>query len=606
MLKVVPGAYLIAAAVLGSSLLFADVVILNDGKMFEGEVTDKGDTIEVKTPFGALTFKKEAVKKVVKSPAEMTADAATCHRLSRGVFDEAMKIEGNPKARNNKLRAAAELLEKALQIYREAREIFSGPEHENLDKEIASVIQELRVYRDKMETDNAPPAMTVPPAPGQTAASNAQPPDLLPPPPLPPAVTFKLEGAIEGESLEVVNCTAGAATPQKRAAAWPGPWSNETQLWWHGGKPGDRLKLRFKSEESGRKTLVLGLIKSFDYGIFKITINGKTVAPALDLYASTISPAGESLYAADLKAGANDLELEIVGSNLSAKSSTPDLRPCMLGLDYLMIRPAGWKPAAAGTPLASGAPAGKAPPAAAGNGTPTPTSLSEADRLLDEAKKAIEKKQYTTARTSLDRILKQHADESAATEAKTLLESIPHPDGRLVCGFDKSEDLKAWRVIRGPRPITFDLSTIPGEFKEGSGAAKLSLGKDNEYATGAIVKDFDKFDEKRFRGVSLWIYQKSPSPGRLEVAFIRPKQGQLPWADRYSRNELGSCYQATIPLGFTGWQQIKLPMAQFQQRGGSGGKIAWSEVGAIVLYDSSRKGIDILLDSLRFIEADAK
>ena len=43
-------------------------------------------------------------------------------------------------------------------------------------------------------------------------------------------------------------------------------------------------------------------------------------------------------------------------------------------------------------------------------------------------------------------------------------------------------------------------------------------------------------------------------------------------------------------------------MREFQQRG----RISWREVGALVIYEPSRKGMEVLLDSLRFVETEKK
>jgi hypothetical protein len=121
-----------------------------------------------------------------------------------------------------------------------------------------------------------------------------------------------------------------------------------------------------------------------------------------------------------------------------------------------------------------------------------------------------------------------------------------------------------------------------------------------------VVLELGDFDEKRFRGLSFWIHQARPSPGRLEVAFIRPGQKRLPFIDRWGGSEMGACIYRAIPLDFVGWKQVRIPASAFRTRGatGSRGKIGWRDVGALVLYDASRKGVDVVIDGLRFLEAD--
>jgi HEAT repeat protein len=160
----------------------ADILILNDGKRIEGDITDKGNLYEVKTRFGTLTVDKTEVKKVVKAPAQMTAEAETCRKLARGMYDDALNTE-DIKERNRKLTAGLELLEKALKGYTEAREVFTGSEYDYLDRESAKVVQEMRLYRDKMGTELTP--KPAPPPPPEPVA--VKPPDPVPVAPPPPA-----------------------------------------------------------------------------------------------------------------------------------------------------------------------------------------------------------------------------------------------------------------------------------------------------------------------------------------------------------------------------------------------------------------------------------
>jgi hypothetical protein len=236
---------------------------------------------------------------------------------------------------------------------------------------------------------------------------------------------------------------------------------------------------------------------------------------------------------------------------------------------------------------------------------PTPASAAPADKLLADARKMADAKRATEARTIAARLLKQYPDTPAAEEAQTLLNTLPHPDGRLVSGFDTEADLKAWHVYR-PRLVKLAPVAEPKEIYEGKGAARMTVTRDTDHTTGAIILELGKFDETRFRGLSLWIYQAQPSPGRLEVAFIRGKQESLTWVSEEGDSEIGACLYWATPLNFTGWRQFKVSAQQFLPRGSGGvsGKITWRDVGAVVIYDAARKGMDVVLDSLRFIELE--
>ncbi|GMV93961.1 MAG: hypothetical protein AMXMBFR82_37390 [Candidatus Hydrogenedentota bacterium] len=149
----------------------------------------------------------------------------------------------------------------------------------------------------------------------------------------PPAPAPKVvEGALEGESLKVVEHTGGNAVVQS-SDAWE--WSREQQLWWRDGKPGDRLTVEFPVEKAGRYDVRAVFTKAVDYGIMRLLINGEEVNPARDFYNNgVIATPEESFGTFELKAGANTFTAEIVGANAEA------IPGHMFGLDYLLLVPA--------------------------------------------------------------------------------------------------------------------------------------------------------------------------------------------------------------------------------------------------------------------------
>jgi parallel beta-helix repeat protein len=139
-------------------------------------------------------------------------------------------------------------------------------------------------------------------------------------------------GAIEGERLRVLHKTAGEAGPQDMAGFGAG-WSLDEHLWWRGARPGDALRLRFESPSEGKHSLFLALTAAPDYGIVKISINGAVAAEAVDLFAPKVSKREEiGLKGVELAKGANELTVEIVGSNPKANPKNH-----MFGLDYLRV-----------------------------------------------------------------------------------------------------------------------------------------------------------------------------------------------------------------------------------------------------------------------------
>lgn len=138
-------------------------------------------------------------------------------------------------------------------------------------------------------------------------------------------------GAIEGEALKILE-HKGEAHPQDMEGFGDG-WSRGSHLWWRDAKQGDTLRLEFASTKEGKQTLVLAMTKAPDYGIVKISVNGAVIAEEVDLYDAKVVPTGEREFAVELKSGANELKVEIVGTNPKANPKN-----YMFGLDYLRIK----------------------------------------------------------------------------------------------------------------------------------------------------------------------------------------------------------------------------------------------------------------------------
>lgn len=142
---------------------------------------------------------------------------------------------------------------------------------------------------------------------------------------------FRVPGAIEGESLRIVERTGGKTEVQGGAQHG---WSGNRQLWWLEGKPGDRLVLEIPSPKAGRARVKANLTKAVDYGIVAIALNGKEVEKPIDRFHPDVKHDVVDLGVFDLQEGTNRLEVRIVGSNPSA------VKKHMFGLDYLLLEPA--------------------------------------------------------------------------------------------------------------------------------------------------------------------------------------------------------------------------------------------------------------------------
>lgn len=148
-----------------------------------------------------------------------------------------------------------------------------------------------------------------------------------PPPPAP-----RVEGAQEGESLKVLRATAGAARVQAMGGFAGGKWSGGQQLFWTGGKPGERLELEIEVASAGTYQLAAVLTKARDYAIVRLALDGQPLGEPIDLYAPQVVTTGELTWPAQpLAAGKHTLAITIEGASAAAVKSH------LVGLDYVRL-----------------------------------------------------------------------------------------------------------------------------------------------------------------------------------------------------------------------------------------------------------------------------
>jgi hypothetical protein len=147
---------------------------------------------------------------------------------------------------------------------------------------------------------------------------------LLAPPKLDPPKP--VEGAIEGENLDVVEMTGG----QREAQGGFWALSAGKQLWWRGAEVGNRLRIRVPVKEAGTYEIVGHLGHAADYGIHRMRINGKDLGTH-DFFGQGVEWKRIVLGTVELPQGDAILEVEAVGANPNAKPGR------MFGLDYLLL-----------------------------------------------------------------------------------------------------------------------------------------------------------------------------------------------------------------------------------------------------------------------------
>jgi hypothetical protein len=141
-----------------------------------------------------------------------------------------------------------------------------------------------------------------------------------------------VEGALEGETLKVIE-TTGGKTKVQGMDGFGNKWSNGAQLWWTGAKPGSTLSLAVPVAEAGKYALKAVLTKAKDYGMISVALDGKPVVTDFDGFNAEKVILTDALDwgTHDLQVGEHKLTFTITGANPSAVKSH------MVGLDYVKL-----------------------------------------------------------------------------------------------------------------------------------------------------------------------------------------------------------------------------------------------------------------------------
>jgi len=154
----------------------------------------------------------------------------------------------------------------------------------------------------------------------------------------PRQVSLPVDGEIMigDDKLKVAEVNRGAVQQQPMSGFKADTWSGGTHLWWTKGQPGDRVVIQFSLENAGRYDVGAVFTKAHDYGKFRVKLNGETVVESIDLFnKATVITTGEiSLGTREMKAGLNQLVLELLGANQEATPGN------MAGIDHLRLVPA--------------------------------------------------------------------------------------------------------------------------------------------------------------------------------------------------------------------------------------------------------------------------
>ncbi len=146
--------------------------------------------------------------------------------------------------------------------------------------------------------------------------------------------TGRVPGAIEGESVQVLNRTGGMSQSQDMSAFRAERWSGSSQLWWTGAKPGDVLTVQLPVSGKGEYELDLVLTRARDYGVFQVLLDDREIGGPIDLFNTPdVRTTGVlTLPLGPLRPGPHRLGFRVVGANPAA------VRAYMFGLDFMRLR----------------------------------------------------------------------------------------------------------------------------------------------------------------------------------------------------------------------------------------------------------------------------
>jgi hypothetical protein len=135
--------------------------------------------------------------------------------------------------------------------------------------------------------------------------------------------------------FSVLANSSGTVTRQDMRPFGVGKWKNDVQLYWIGGKPGDKLDLGLPVERTGTYKAHIVLTKAPDYAIVQLYLDGVKAASPIDLYDPRVAPTAPiSLGTYTLAGGNHTLRVMITGANPKA------VKKYMFGVDHLILEPA--------------------------------------------------------------------------------------------------------------------------------------------------------------------------------------------------------------------------------------------------------------------------
>jgi hypothetical protein len=144
---------------------------------------------------------------------------------------------------------------------------------------------------------------------------------------------MRVPGALEGETLKVIEASSGAVTIQKMSEFRESRWSGDEQLWWQGAKSGDRLTLALPVTQPGNYLIKAVFSRAPDYAVARFHLDGTPLSPQqIDFFGWKVTTTPLlTLGQRTLAPGEHQFTIEITGANPEA------VKNFLVGLDYLWL-----------------------------------------------------------------------------------------------------------------------------------------------------------------------------------------------------------------------------------------------------------------------------
>ena len=132
----------------------------------------------------------------------------------------------------------------------------------------------------------------------------------------PPA---KIAGAIECETMEIVDRSPGIEIEAQDLQSFQGGWSDGAHLFVRAKKAGDFVEIAIPAKDSGPRRILLHATRAQDYGTLRFLVNGTPAGASFDGYAEKPAPAGPiDLGVHEPKDGKLILKVEVTGANAAS------------------------------------------------------------------------------------------------------------------------------------------------------------------------------------------------------------------------------------------------------------------------------------------------